>query len=140
MISMTTVDYLQRLIDARFGDDLRLVTGHLMTTGRPIALVVDFEALDRGTEFCSTLAVLKPGKTAFVDTDGELTDAAHAAFASLRSAAMDGNNDAWLCEAADGHVSVVFAAHGAAVESDAALITLPWADPKTLFATMPTGT
>lgn len=135
MISMTTVDHLQHLIDARFGDELRLGTARLVATGEVLAVVIDREEIERGTTFTSTLAVLKVADVPFVDADGGLTKAAHAAFASLQSATMDGNNEAWLSESADGHVDVVFAKRGAAVEVGAALITLPWADPATLFAT-----
>lgn len=133
MISMTTVDHLQRLIDARFGDELRLVTARLAATGQVMAVVIEREEIEPGTTFTSTLALLKPADAALIDAGGDLTQAAHAAFALLQSATMDGNNEAWLVESADGHVDVVFAARGAAVEIGAALITLPWADPKTLF-------
>jgi len=133
MISMTTVDYLQRITDARFGDDLRLSTARLAATSEVMAVVTDYEVIERDTTFTTTLAVLKPAGSPFIDAGGGLTQAAHAAFALLQSATMNGNNEAWLCEAADGHVDVVFAARGAAVEAGAALITLPWADPATLF-------
>ncbi len=134
MISMTTVDHLKRLMDARFGDELRLTTARLAATGQVMAVVIDREEIESGTTLTSTLALLKPAGSPFIDAGGGLTQAAHAAFASLKSATMDGNQEAWFSESADGHVDVVFAARGAPVEAGAALITLPWADPKTLFA------
>lgn len=133
MISMTTVDHLQDLMDARFGDQLHLVTARLVATGEVMAVVIDRAEIESGTTLTSILALLKPAAAPFIDADGGLTKAAHAAFASLRSATIDGNNEAWLDESTDGHVDVVFAARGAPVEIAAALITLPWADPKTLF-------
>lgn len=136
MISMTSVDHLQQLMDARFGDELVLATARLAATGEVMAVLIDRTEIDSGGTFTSTVALLKPADTPLIDADGDLTKAAHDAFASLRSATMDGNQEAWLCESADGHVDVVFAARGAVVEPGAALITLPWADPKTLFVTV----
>jgi hypothetical protein len=133
MISMTTIDHLQRLIDARFGDELRLGTTHLLATGEVLAVVVDQEEIESDTTLNSTLAVLKASDLPFVTKDGALTDAARAAFASLKSATMEGNTEAWLSESPDGHVDVVFARRGARAEDGAVLITLPWADPDTLF-------
>lgn len=134
MISMTSVDYLQNIMDARFGDELRLSTARLLATGQVMAIVMGCEEIESGTTLTSILAVLKAADAPLIEADGTLTGAAHAAFASLQSATMEGNNEAWLRESADGHVDVVFAARGAPVEPGRALITLPWADPEALFA------
>lgn len=135
MISMTTVDYLQGIMDARFGDELRLGSARLLATGEAMAIVMGSDEIGSGGTLTSILALLKPADAALIDTDGNLTAAAHAAFASLQSAAMEGNNEAWLVESTDGHVDVVFAARDAPVDTGQALITLPWEAPEALFAT-----
>jgi hypothetical protein len=132
MISLSTIDHLQSIRDARFSNELRLGTARLAATKEQVAVVVKVEEIERDTRITTTLGMLRPADTRYVERDGSLTQAAKSVFETLKAELFNGN-ETWLSEDAHGRVHVGFAKRGTPGDERRALITLPWADPKDTF-------